>query len=103
MILNEPVRAFLKREEIRRLKKEAATTGSADAAERLLIDSTRKGHDKLALHRYALLHCLDSSRCTQFESYCQAAAARMSPTDLRRVFEHVDRVRTARRKSSAQL
>ena len=59
---NEPVRAFLRREEIRRLKKEVAATGSAEAALRLLIDSTRKGHDRLALQRYALLRRLDSSR-----------------------------------------
>ena len=103
MILNGPVGAFLKREEIRRLKKEVVTTGSAEAAELLLIDSTRKRHDKLALHRYALLHRLDSSRCTQFESYCQAAAVRVGAANLWRAFEHVDRMRLPRRNRSAEL
>lgn len=99
---NEPVRAFLRREEIRRLKKEVAATGSAEAALRLLIDSTRKGHDRLALQRYALLRRLDSSRYAPFEPYCQAAAAGMSATELRRIFEHVGRVRIARRESPGQ-
>lgn len=103
MIWNEPVRSFLKREEIRRLKKEIATTGSAEAAERLLIDSTRKGHDKLALHRYSLLRRIDSSRCAPFESYCQAAATQMSASELKRVFEHVNRVRIPQRESPRQL
>jgi hypothetical protein len=92
MTRNEPARPFLKREEIRHLKKQVATTGSAEAAERLLVDSTRKGHVKLALHRYALLYRLDSQQCAPFEPYCQTVAARMSATELRRVFEHVDRV-----------
>lgn len=92
MILQESVRAFLRRADIRRLKKEVASTGSVEAAELLLLDSTRKGHEKLALHRYALLHRLDSSRCTQFEPYCQAVASRVGAANLWRAFEHVDRM-----------
>lgn len=82
---------FLTRSEIRQLKKQVATAGNAEAAERLLVDSTRKGHDKLALHRYALLRRLDARRCQAFESYCQAAAAKIGTDQLQRILEHVDR------------
>lgn len=92
MILNESVGVFLRRADIRRLKKEIASTGSVEAAERLLLDSTRKGHEKLALHRYVLLHRLDPSRCTQFEAYCQAVACRVGAANLWRAFEHVNRM-----------
>lgn len=99
MTRNEPARPLLKREEIRRLKKEVAATGSIVAAERLLADSTRKGHVKLALHRYALLYRLDSQQCAPFEPYCQTVAARVSATELLRVFEHADRVHAVRHES----
>lgn len=92
MTRNEPARPLLKREEIRRLKKEVAAAGSIVAAERLLADSTRKGHVKLALHRYALLYRLNSQQCAPFESYCQAVAAQVSVTELRHIFELADRV-----------
>lgn len=88
----ESARPLLKREEIRRLKKAVVASASAEAAERLLVDSIRKGHVKLALHRYALLYRLNSQQCAPFESYCQAVAARVSATELRHIFELADRV-----------
>lgn len=96
------VRPLLTRQEIRRLKKEIATTGSAQAAEQLLVDSTRKGHDKLALHRYALLRRLDPTRCAAFEGYCSAVAASLSPEDIQRAFEHMDRAWNTRALSFRQ-
>jgi hypothetical protein len=86
----QPQTELLTRAAIRRLKKLVAS-GCAEAAEQLLVDSIRKGHERLTLHRYAMLHRLDAQRCAPLEPYCRTVAARMSVVELRRIFEHVDR------------
>lgn len=86
----QPQTELLTRVVIRRLKKLVAS-GCAEAAAQLLVDSIRKGHERLALHRYAMLQRLDAQRCAPLEPYCRAAAARMSEAELQRIFEHVDR------------
>lgn len=79
----------LTRADIRRLKKAIRGVSGAEAAELLLADSVRKGHDKLALHRYLTLQMIDASRCKLYENYCLAVARLHDNDALQRVFRHV--------------
>lgn len=79
----------LSRTEVRRLKSAARKESSAPAAERLLADSVRKGHDKLALHRYLTLHSIDAARCVRYEGYCRQVAGRLPSEALQRVLRHL--------------
>jgi hypothetical protein len=88
MSLAQATIPFLKRADIRSLKKEVRNVGSAEAAERLVVDSIRKNHGKLLLQRFALLRRLDAERCAPLELFCKRAATHMSVLELRRIFEH---------------
>lgn len=79
----------LSRVQVRQLKAEIRRHSSAAAAERLLVDSVSKGHDKLALHRYLVLLRLDAPRCAPHEDYCLRIAARLPDEVVRRIRRHV--------------
>ncbi len=80
---------LLSRAEVRQLKSAVRRESSATAAERLLLDSVRKGHDKLALHRYLALHRIDSVRCGPYESYCRRVAGHLPNAALQRILAHM--------------
>lgn len=80
---------LLSRAEVRQLKSEIRRESSASAAERLLFDSVQKGHDKLALHRYLVLHKIDSIRCGPYEGYCQQIAKNLPNAALQRILAHM--------------
>ena len=82
----------LSRTEVRLLKAAVRKESSATAAERLLADSVRKGHDKLALHRYLSLHRIDAGRCAPYEDYCRQVAGRLPGEALQRVLRHVSQM-----------
>lgn len=79
----------LSRAQVRELKAEIHRHSNASAAERLLADSVRKGHEKLALHRYLVLHRLDAPRCAPYEDYCLGVAARLPGEVVHRIRRHV--------------
>lgn len=79
---------MLSRTEVRQLKSAVRRESSAIAAERLLADSVRKRHDKLALHRYFALHKIDAGRCAPYEGYCRQVAGRLPGEALQRVLRH---------------
>ena len=79
---------MLSRAEVRQLKSAVRRESNPTAAERLLADSVRKGHDKLALHRYLALHGIDAARCAPYEEYCCLVAGRLPGESLRRVLRH---------------
>jgi len=79
----------LTRAQVRQLKKAVRHDCSADAAERLLADSVKKGHERLALHRYLALHVIDASRCEPFEDYCAAVARDVDLDAMQRILRHV--------------
>lgn len=80
--------SLLSRAEVRQLKSAVRRASDAAAAERLLAHSVRKGHDKLALHRYLALHRLDAVRCAPYEAYCQQVAGRLPDAVFNRVLRH---------------
>jgi hypothetical protein len=80
---------MLSRAEVRQLKLAVRRESNPAAAERLLADSVRKGHDKLALHRYLALHRIDAARCAPYEDYCRQVASCLPDEALRRVLRHV--------------
>ncbi len=86
----------LARADIRRLKKAIRSDSGAEAAELLLADSIRKGHDKLALHRYLTLQMIDASRCRLYENYCLAVARLHDAEALQRIFRHIGGAKVAR-------
>lgn len=79
---------MLSRADLRRLKRAVRRKSDAAAAEALLADSVKKGHDKLALHRYLALHRIDASRCVPYESYCRQVAAQLPADVVHRVLRH---------------
>ncbi len=87
MMPNKATIPFLKRTDIRRLKKEVLKGGCADAAESLVLDSIRKNHGKLLLRRIDLLKRLDAKRCASLELVCRRTATRVNAVELRRIFE----------------
>jgi len=81
--------SMLWRAEVRQLKLAVRRESNAMAAERLLAASVRKGHYKLALHRYLALHRIDVVRCAPYEGYCRQVAGRLPGEALHRVLRHV--------------
>lgn len=72
----------LKRVEIRQFKRQMRKSACPDAAEWLLMDSVKKGHDKLALLRYLDLLSIDSERCQKFDDYCRSVLKKIGFTAL---------------------
>jgi hypothetical protein len=87
MMPNQATIPFLKRTDIRRLKKEVLKGASADAAESLVLDSIRKNHGKLLLRRIDLLMRIDAKRCASLALVCQRTATRIQGVELCRIFE----------------
>lgn len=80
----------LSRTEVRQLKSAVRKeSGGAPAAKRLLADSVRTGHDKLALHRYLTLHRIDAAGCVPCDVYCRQVAGRLPSEALQRVLRHL--------------
>lgn len=84
-----PASVLLSRTQVRQLRKAVHRELSAQAAEELLADSVRRGHDKLALHRYLTLHSLDEPRCAPYEVYCNRVADKLPDETLHRILRHV--------------
>lgn len=71
-----------KRSEIRQFKKKMRRSACAEAAEWLLSDSVKKGHDRLALLRYFDLLNIDAERCRKFDDYCRVVLKKVGVDSL---------------------
>lgn len=82
---------FLSRPEIRALKQRVRQQTDADAAIVLLADSVQKEHHRLALHRFCVAFVLDESRTKCFAPYCSQIAEFLSPAEVQRIINHVNK------------